>query len=64
MKEILGVTIEFKEIILAGHSFGGGTVAATKASLNEKSKGMVQKPHQVTIEKVICLDPWFFPLSK
>lgn len=36
MKEMFGVDIQFREIILAGHSFGGGTVVATKASLNEK----------------------------
>jgi len=36
MGEMFGVDIKFKEIILAGHSFGGGTAVATKAFLNEK----------------------------
>jgi predicted dienelactone hydrolase len=35
MKEYLGVDgIKIKEIILGGHSYGGGTALATKAMFN------------------------------
>lgn len=38
MKDYLGVDLQVKEIILGGHSFGGGTAIASKAALNIKYK--------------------------
>lgn len=61
IKSALGVDIEVKEIILGGHSFGGGTAVATKAFLNKRQKENENK--KVNVSKVICLDPWFFPFE-
>lgn len=57
MKEIFGIDCQFKEVILAGHSFGGTTNLATKAKINE----MENKKYKNMIQKLIVYDPWYFP---
>lgn len=61
MRDCFGVEIEVKQIILAGHSFGGGTCLATKSHLNKKYKN---NPQQIKLSKIICLDPWLFPFKQ
>jgi pimeloyl-ACP methyl ester carboxylesterase len=63
MAEVLGVDIKFTEVILAGHSYGGATALATKAALNHKCKTTQYQP-KLVINRVICLDPWLFPLEQ
>ena len=57
MKELFGIEVE--EIILAGQSYGGGTIFDTKAYINKNFSGDKLK----YFKRIIGLDPWFFPLE-
>ena len=46
------------KVYLAGHSFGSGTAMETLSYMME------QKDNIVSIKGLICLDPWFFPMSE
>ena len=43
---------------MMGHSYGGATIIEVMANLNKKNKA----PKQV--KGIICMDPWYFPLSE
>lgn len=54
--QIMKQPVKIENITLFGHSFGGTTVLSTASQI---------KSHQLypLIDKIICLDPWLFPLS-
>ena len=62
MSKCLGEPIKIQEVFLAGHSYGGATVLASKAFLNAKIKEEKKKDVDL-IKGIITLDPWLFPFD-
>ena len=50
--------IRLDTVYLGGHSFGSGTILETMSTMMEKGDDLTP------IKGMICLDPWFFPMSQ
>lgn len=57
LEKVFGRSVKVEEVMLVGHSFGGTTVLSASSQLGKH--GMYGK-----VSRILCLDPWLFPLSE